>query len=63
MTTMIIDNKATAKKPIEKYIIDRNEYPTKESLYMLAGECMNKEVYLIKIYENDNLIITARNDK
>lgn len=49
MTTMIIDNKATAKKSYEYYCIDRKEYPTEKDLEMLAYECMNDDVYSITI--------------
>ena len=61
MTIMTIDNKATATKPIEKYIIDRNEYPTLADLHMLAGECMNKEVYLISVEEDGKELFKTRN--
>lgn len=61
MTTMIIDNKATSTKPCEKYIIDRNEYKTEKDLLELAGDCMNENVYLIRVYENGNELFTIRN--
>ena len=61
MTTMIIDNKATATKSIEKYIIDRNKYDTVKKLKELASECMNEDVYLIRVYENDKELFTFRN--
>lgn len=60
MTTMIIDNKATAKKSIEKYIIDTNEYQTLDSLMELAADCMNEEVYLIRVYKDDEELFTFR---
>lgn len=61
MTTMTIDNKATARKPFEHYIIDRNEYPTMQDLMFLVGECMNRDVYLIRVEENGNELFTIRN--
>ena len=61
MTTMIIDNKATSNKAYESYTVDRNEYPTVEDLKDLAYECMNKEVYLIRVFEDNNELFTIRN--
>ena len=63
MTKMIIDNKATAQKKYECYDIDRNEYPTIEDLKLLAEDCMNDEVYLIRVYENETELFTIRNEK
>lgn len=63
MTKMIIDNKATAKRAYEAYKIDRNEYQTIDDLLMLAGDCMNDDVYLIRVYENDVELFTVRNCK
>ena len=63
MTKMIIDNKATAEKKYECYDIDRNEYPTVDDLRMLAYDCMNDEVYLIRVYENETELFTIRNEK
>lgn len=63
MTKMIIDNKATAKRAYEAYEIDRNEYRTVQDLMLLAGECMNENVYLIRVYENDSELFTMRNSK
>lgn len=63
MTKMIIDNKATAQKKYECYVIDRNEYPTVEDLKSLAEDCMNNEVYLIRVYENETELFTLRNEK
>ena len=63
MTKMIIDNKATAKIKYECYDIDRNEYPTVEDLKQLARDCMNNEVYLIRVYENETELFTIRNEK
>lgn len=63
MTKMVIDNKATAKRAYECYAIDRNEYRTVNDLMMLAGECMNNDVYLIRVYENDEELFTMRNSK
>jgi hypothetical protein len=63
MTKMIIDNKATAEKKYECYDIDRNEYPTVDDLTMLAQDCMNDEVYLIRVYENETELFTIRNEK
>lgn len=63
MTKMIIDNKATAEKKYECYDIDRNEYPTVDDLRMLARDCMNDEVYLIRVYENETELFTIRNEK
>ena len=60
-TIMIIDNKATAEKPYEVYEIDRYEYQTIENLRELVGDCMNKEVYSIKIMEDDNELMMVRN--
>lgn len=61
MTKMIIDNRATAKKPKEVYIIDRYEYQTKTDLIDLVNECMNSDVYKITVYENDVEIISKLN--
>ena len=63
MTKMIIDNKATTKKKYECYDIDRNEYPTVEDLKSLAEYCMNNDVYLIRVYENETELFTIRNEK
>lgn len=63
MTTMYIDNKATAKKAIELYEIDRNEYPTIDDLRNLAWDCMNNNVYLIRVFENNNELFTIRNNR
>ena len=63
MTKMIIDNKATAQKKYECYDIDRNEYPTVEDLKSLAEDCINDEVYLITVYENETELFTIRNEK
>lgn len=63
MTTMIIDNKATAKKSIEVYTIDREEYPTIEDLRNLVFECMNEEAYMIRVLENDVELFAVRNYK
>ena len=63
MTKMIIDNKATAEKKYECYDIDRSEYPTVDDLRMLARDCMNDEVYLIRVYENETELFTIRNEK
>lgn len=63
MTTMYIDNKATAKKAIELYEIDRNEYQTIDDLRNLAWDCMNNNVYLIRVFENNNELFTIRNNR
>ena len=63
MTKMIIDNKATAKKKYECYDIDINQYPNVEDLISLAEDCMNDEVYLIRVYENETELFTIRNEK
>ena len=63
MTTMYIDNKAAAKHSIEIYAIDRNEYKTAEELKELAYDCMSKDVYLIRVFENDTELFTIRNEK
>ncbi len=63
MTTLIIDNKAIAKRAYEKYIVDRTEYPTIEHLRDLVSDCMNDEVYKISVYENDVELFTIRNHK
>lgn len=61
MTTMYIDNKATAKKATEYYIIDESIYETENKLKELATDCMNEEVYLIRVYKNDKELFTLRN--
>ena len=63
MTKMIIDNRATAAKKYEAYEIDRNEYPTNDSLLELAYECMNEDVYSITIYVNEEILIKLTNRK
>lgn len=63
VTKMIIDNKATTQKKYECYDIDRNVYPTVEDLKLLAEDCINNEVYLIKVYENETELFTIRNEK
>ncbi len=63
MTKMIIDNKASVKPSYEAYEIDRNEYRTIDDLMFLAGECMNDNVYLIRVYENDEELFTMRNSR
>ena len=63
MTKMIIDNKATAQKKYECYDIDRNEYTNVEDLKLLAQDCMNDEVYLIRVYENETELFTIRNEE
>lgn len=61
MTKMTIDNRATAEKAYEAYIIDRNEYRTENDLINLVYECMNKDVYKITVYENGIEIISRLN--
>lgn len=61
MTTMIIDNKATAKRSYESYTLDENIYNTEEKLKEIAFECMNKEVYLIRVYKDNKELFTIRN--
>ena len=61
MTTMIIDNKANAIKSIEVYEIDRYEYQTIADLEELAFDCLNEEVYLIRMFENGKELFTMRN--
>lgn len=63
MTKIVIDNKAFVKPAYECYRIDRNEYRTVNDLMMLAGECVNKDVYLIRVYENDEELFTMKNSK
>lgn len=63
MTTMEIANKARCAKRYERYVIDRNEYPTIQDLRMLAGECMNDDVYLIRVYENNEELFHTWNNK
>ena len=60
-TTMIIDNRATAKKAYEAYEIDRNEWKTMSDLENLVADCMNKEVYKITVYEGKKEIICELN--
>lgn len=61
MTKMIIDNRATAKRPYEVYEIDRNEYKTEYELLQVAVECFNNDVYSITIIENEKEIIKVLN--
>ena len=61
MTKMIIDNRATASKAYEAYIIDRAEYPTVNDIIALVYECMNSDVYKITVYENGTEIVTRLN--
>ena len=61
MTKMIIDNRATATKRYESYEIDRNEYPTNDDLTELAYDCMNKDVYSVTIYVNEEMIMKLTN--
>lgn len=61
MTKMIIDNRATATKRYEAYEIDRSEYPTIEDLERVAYECMNKDVYSIAIYVDEEMIMKLTN--
>lgn len=63
MTKMIIDNRATAKRPYEAYEIDRNEYKTIEDLVNVVYECLNDDVYCITVIENDVEIIKVLNTK
>ena len=63
MTTMTIDNKAFIKPAYEYFKIDRTEYKTIDDLLALACECMNEDVYLIRVYENDEEVFTVRNNK
>ena len=63
MTKMIIDNRATAAKRYEAYEVDRNEYPTNESLAELAYDCMNEDVYSITIYVNEEVLMKPTNGK
>lgn len=63
MTKMIIDNRATAAKKYEAYEIDRNEYPTNDSLLEIAYECMNEDVYSITIYVNEEILMKLTNRK
>lgn len=63
MTTMIIDNKATAKKAYESYTIDEEIYYNEEKLKELAADCMNEEVYLIRVYKDNKELFTMRNYK
>ena len=60
---MIIDNKATVREKYECYEIDRNEYVTVDDLKSLAADCMNDNVYLIRVYENGTELFTLRNEK
>lgn len=61
MTKMIIDNRATAKKPYEAYEIDRNEYPTIDDIYEVITDCLNSDVYSITVTENGKEIIKVIN--
>lgn len=61
MTKMIIDNRATADKRYETYVVDRNEYPTEQDLAELAVECMNKDVYSITIYIDEEILFSIVN--
>ena len=63
MTKMIIDNKATTKKKYECYDIDSIEYLTVDDFKSLAEYCMNNDVYLIRVYENETELFTIRNEK
>lgn len=70
MTIMMIDNKARCKKSYEYFEVDRNEYNSVNSLMELAYECMNEDVYLIRVCEGkgnslDNYkeLFTMRNHK
>ena len=55
--------KQLQRKKYECYDIDRNEYPTVEDLKSLAEDCMNNEVYLIRVYENETELFTIRNEE
>lgn len=61
MTILYIDNKATATKSVEAYEVDRDLYQTEKDLMMLAGECMNEDVYLIRVLEDNKELFTMRN--
>lgn len=60
MTTLIIDNKATAKKSYEKYIVDRNEYPTIEDVINVMYEMINNETYLIRLFVDNEMVKEIR---
>lgn len=57
MTTAIVDYKA-GKGTISKYIVDRNEYP---EIADIMDALMHEDVYKIEVYENGELVTTARN--
>lgn len=61
MTTMYIDNKANVNPTVENYIVDRSEYSTIQDLYTLANDCMNDNVYLIRMSEDGKELFTVRN--
>ena len=63
MTTMLIDNKANVKPAYEYFSIDTNEYRTLEDLKALAVDCMNENVYLIKVFYGDTKLFEIRNEK
>lgn len=60
-TTLLIDNRATAKVPYEHYVIDRAYYPTYEDLVEMVKDNMNSDVYKITVYEDDVEIISMLN--
>lgn len=60
MTKMIIDKKAGCGAD-EAYEIDRSIYQTIEELKVVAFECMNKDVYLVRVFEDDVELFTLRN--
>lgn len=60
---MYIDYKAGVNKKYQLFELDRNEYPTIDDLKLIALDCMNNEVYLIRVFENNNELFTIRNNK
>lgn len=60
-TTLLIDNRATAKVPYEHYVLDRTYYPTHEDLLEVVKNCMNSDVYKITVYEDEVEIISMLN--
>lgn len=62
MTTMIIDNRATAEKAYETYTIDRTEWPTEDDLLDLIDDCMNDDVHSVTILEDDVEILKVLNE-
>ena len=55
MTIAIVDNKATAKKAYETFVIDREVYNTINDVMGIVAEMINKETYKIDVYEIEEL--------